>query len=123
VQRASDCRSNAIAIAEYFMIPEADHRIALASDNQRSIRVRRGFMLAAIGLDDQLSSAACEIDHVAADRDLPPEMKVGKILAQDAPEPLLGVGGLTPQAARDRNRSCWRSELRHCAGLPRSPHP
>src|SRR5688500_15517154 len=56
-------------------------------------------MLTAVEFDDQLEAEAEEVGNVRAHRRLAPELGVGKRLPERAPQSLLSICRIAPQAA------------------------
>ncbi len=83
---------HALRIAQYVMVPEPQDAIAVCLNNGRPRRINSFLMLPAIRFDHEFRAMAGEIDYELTDRHLPPETFFREALAQQAPQPLFGVG-------------------------------
>lgn len=98
-QCVEDPHEHGFFFAEYFRIPEAQH--GEAAPLQIAV-ARIGRMLPAVDFDDEPAFEADEIDHVAAQRMLAPELAAVELAqTQMTPEPAFGIGGIAAQPARD----------------------
>lgn len=102
-QCVEDPHEHGFFVAEYFRIPEAQHaEAALLQVAIAPFVAHIGRMLPAVDFDDEPTLEAHEIDHVAAQRMLAPELGAVELTqAQMPPEPAFGIGGVAAQPARD----------------------
>ena len=83
------------------MVPEAQDAQALPAKPSIALGIRRCLnrVLAAVGFDDESAFEAAEVDDIAADGPLPPELGAAELArAQRLPQPLLSLGGIAPEA-------------------------
>src|SRR6185312_273475 len=103
MQRRNDPFQYAFEILHHFVVPESQNTKAVRFEAPRPLLlVLVGIaVLAAIDLDDQAVLEADEIDDIAFDRLLPAEFGANLMRAQCPPDPLLGLGRVTTESARD----------------------
>ena len=81
-----DRGDHAIGIAKHVMIPKSNGMVPFGSHHRGPSCIVRPFMLAAIDLDHELRAVAGKVGDEVAERYLPPEMRIGEMLAQQPPE-------------------------------------
>src|SRR3982750_4568637 len=96
------------------MVPEADNAVTLVVDHLGAWRVDRRLVLAAVHFDHQLRPVTGEIRDEVADRNLSPEMLLGKALAEDTPKLPLGIGHIPAQTPSARDRTNRRMMFQRC---------
>src|SRR5262249_48305552 len=101
---ALNCLEHTIDIRQHLVIPETNHSITLCFENLRSLRVRGSLfhMLLTIDLDHQLGTMTREINDVATDAHLAPEVGVRdrEAMTQMPPKLLLSLGRRLAHGAR-----------------------
>ena len=115
-QLLPDRFKNAVSVLKHVVVPKAQHTIAEGFDDFGSRSIGFGRMLASIELDGEVSVAAGEIRDMGADRELADEFSAFELPGPKVtPEPLFGVGRISPELSRDRCQAL----LRQC----RTPSP
>ena len=75
-QRSTDDVENAIGIAQYVVVPKAQHAVTRAVQKFRSAPIVSAVgVLPAVGLDDQARLLANEVGYIGADRLLPTKLR------------------------------------------------
>jgi hypothetical protein len=95
-------RQHILCTQQHVIVPEAQHAIALSLQYLGTMLVvrERIEMLPAIQLDHQSRRHADEINDVASQQVLPPELVPGQLLpAQEVPQAPLGIGAVAVQVA------------------------
>jgi len=96
MKRIENRNQRTIRIGQGFVVPEADHPVALRLDPIRPIRAIVG-VLPTVHLDDQLCFGTKEIGNIRADRMLPAKPETIQLLAAQArPETQFPVGRVLP---------------------------
>ncbi len=119
--------SNALGVFENVVIPEPQNTETLRREPLISDRIGAGFgMLTAVRLDDEMCVITNEVRDIRPDWHLPPELRPGELaIAQNAPEPMLGVGHVVAEVTspanrrRARNFPLTRRPAKPCATLSR----
>lgn len=122
---AFDCHEYALLGRQNIVVGKANDPIALPLDRRRARRIDLWIMLASIHLDDQPPSMARKVGNVLEQRYLSTKPCFRKILAQQGPHPVLGIGHVAPQSPCQFGGGCrWMMFHRqHPDGRSPPPQP
>jgi hypothetical protein len=97
-----DCIENAASVLEYVIVPEAQNRKVLRSQESIATAVVFAFrMLRSVCFDDQSPLEADKVYDVRVDDELPFELERRHApVAQHGPKAALGVGRVEPHLSR-----------------------
>ena len=115
-----DSPDHAINISQHFVVPEADHAVAMGLDHAGS-----GFigsvvrMLPTVEFDGDLQATAGEIGNEIADRELACELDAHLPPTQARPQVPFGVRHFPAQPLRNRRQALSR----HTSDTPTQPSP
>lgn len=101
-QSRSNDKGDAFGVLQYVIVPKPQRPETIRCEPSISRRIPCGIrMLAAIRFDDEPGLEAEEIRDIRPDWHLPPEFRPRKLaVAQDAPQPVFGIGHGVAKAAR-----------------------
>ena len=97
-----DLDQDAVGVGQYVVVPKADHGVTVGFDDAGAIGVSCAFsVLAPVKLDDELHTAAGQIDHVAADPELARELHAELSAPQPRPQADFRLGRFAAQLSGD----------------------
>jgi hypothetical protein len=98
-QQVSQPCHAAFAVYQNFVVPEADHAVALSLDRSSSLDIPLMSVLSAVNLDNDLGAMTGEVDDVVAEGHLLTKPGRRKIYLEQAPHRSLRLGRVPAQLA------------------------